>query len=174
MPDCTRCGAKTIRTSDDYLCFSRVLGYALAPRVEIDECSGCGLASVSSEAEKEVYRWLSIHEQIAIDSLSGDQLLSAGQAAEMLGVTKQAFSKNPKVKKGHIYFTSVGNKKIYFKSSVELFKDSGDGRFQITKWQSSLPSEQTTTNVNGSECWQSHQATHVSDYTWSSSSKGSQ
>lgn len=170
MADCTRCGEKTIRTSDDYLCFSRVLGYALAPRVEIDQCSNCGLKFLPLEAEKEVYRWLSIHEQIAIDSLSGDQLLSAGQAAEILGVTKQAFSKNPKVKKGHIYFTSVGNKKIYFKSSVDLFKDSGDGRFQITKWQSSLPSERTTANVSGSDRWHSHKAPHASDYTWSSSS----
>ena len=170
MPDCLRCGEKTIIISDDYLCFSKVLGYTLAPCVEIDECSGCGLKSLTSEAEKEVYRWLSIHEQIAIDNLSRDQLLNAGQAAEILGVTKQAFSKNPRVKNGHIYFTSIGNKKIYYKSSVELFKASGDGRYQITKWRSSLPSARITVNVSGSNPWHSCKENHVSDYSWSSSS----
>lgn len=147
-----------------------MLGYALAPRVEVDECSGCGLKSLNSEAERDVYRWLKTHEQMTIDSLSGGQLLSAGQAAEILGVTKQAFSKNPKVKNGHIYFTSIGNKKIYYKSSVELFKASGDGRYQITKWRSSLPSARVTADVGGSDPWHSYKENRTSGYSWSSSS----
>ena len=170
MTGCSRCGEKTIRKLENYLFFSRVLGHILAPSVEIDECVECGFKSLGSEAEREVCRWLKTHERMAIGSLSGDQLLSAGQAAEILGVTKQAFSKNPKVKKGHIYFTSVGNKKIYFRSSVELFKASGDGRFQITEWQSSLPSDRTAVRESGLDCWHSHEIRYESDSTWSTSS----
>lgn len=173
MAECVRCGEKTTRKAEDYPCFSKVLGYILAPRVEIDACLKCGHRSVSSEAEEELDSWLKIREQTAICSLSAEQLLSAGQAAEMLGVTKQAFSKSPKVKKGHIYFTTIGNKKVYFRSSVELFKETGDGRYQISEWHSSLVSKRTAKHESSTEKWHAEETVSASEYTWRSSYSGS-
>ena len=172
MVECVRCGKETTRKAEDYPCFSKVLGYILAPRVEIDVCLECGHRSLSPEAEQEVNSWLKIREQAAICSLSAEQLLSAGQAAEMLGVTKQAFSKSPKVKKGHIYFTTIGNKKVYFRSSVELFKETGDGRYQISKWYSSLGSKRTAMHESSTVKWHAEETIGASEYTWISSYSG--
>ena len=51
----------------------------------------------------------------------------------MLDITKQAFSKNPKIKNGFIFSVKVGSRKYYHSKSVEQFKLKGDGRFTLRK-----------------------------------------
>lgn len=172
--NCSLCNAETTRKTEDYLCESKIIGDVLVPLVEVEKCLSCGALKVSAEAEIEVSNYLNMLETNAIISLPVNNLISAGQAAGILGVTKQAFSKNPKIKKGFVYFTYVGTKKVYFRSSVELFKTSGDGRFPITQWNSSVPSDRISHSAANDDCWQqaSCQADNAdcSVYTWSTSS----
>ncbi len=172
--NCSLCNAETTRKIEDFFCESKIIGDVLVPSVEVEKCLGCGALKLSAEAENEVSHYLKMLETNAIISLPADNLISAGQAAGILGVTKQAFSKNPKIKKGFVYFTYVGTKRVYFRSSVELFKTSGDGRFPITQWKSSLPYDRISHHAANDDCWQqvSCQAdkTDCNVYTWSTSS----
>lgn len=172
--NCSLCNAETTRKTEDYLCQSKIIGDVLVPLIEVEKCLSCGALELSAEAKSEVSSYLRMLETDAITSLPADNLMSAGQAAGILGVSKQAFSKNPKIKKGFVYFTYVGTKKVYFRSSLELFKTTGDGRFPITQWKSSVPSERVLHHSAKSDCWQrvSCQADRVdcAVYTWSTSS----
>ena len=172
--NCSHCNAETTRKTEDFFCESKIIGDVLVPMVEVEKCLSCGALTLSAEAEREVSLYLKMLESDAIMSLPADNLISAGQAAGILGVTKQAFSKNPKIKKGFVYFTYVGTKKVYFRSSVELFRTSGDGRFPIAQWKSSVPSDRISHHAGNEDCWQQTSCQEdiidCNGYTWSTSS----
>lgn len=171
--NCSLCNAEIMNKKEDYLCNSKVIGKVLIPLIEFYECCGCHETTLSPEASHEVITRVEELERNAVASLPSDDLITAGQAADLLGVSKQAFSKNPKIKKGYVYFTQIGTKKTYFRRSIELFRKTGDGRFAITKWKSSYQEKRISQNDNAREGWQKVvcQADIVdySNYTWSSS-----
>jgi hypothetical protein len=70
----------------------------------------------------------------AIHQLPIGLFISAGAAADVLGVTKQAFSKNSRIKRGFIYSCKAGDKKLFFRPSVEAFSKSNDGRIRIDNY----------------------------------------
>jgi hypothetical protein len=137
--NCSFCNAKTRNRKEDYFHKSKIIGEVLVPAIEFKECQGCGEVTLSPEAKNEVKIYVAEQELNAISTLPVNDLISAGQAANILGVTKQAFSKNSKFKKGFVYSIMIGAKKAYFRSSIDLFKRTGDGRFPITRWKSSVP-----------------------------------
>ena len=124
------------------------------PLVEVEQCPNCDELILSEETETAVSHYLKSRVKEAIASLPAEDLISAGQAAAILGVTKQAFSKNPKIKKGSVYFVSVGTKKFFFRSSVTLFQKVGDGRFPLTKWKSSMDSGRIASCDSADSRWQ--------------------
>jgi len=67
----------------------------------------------------------------AIASLSIGEFITSKEAAEILKVSKQAFSKNSKIKRGFIYSVKIGNRNLYHSRSVSLFGERGDGRFPL-------------------------------------------
>ena len=138
--NCPSCKTETISKALDYQCKNRIIGDVIVPQVEVEQCPNCGELILSEEAETAVSHYLKTREKEAIAGLPAEDLISAGQAAAILGVTKQAFSKNPKIKKGLVYFVYVGTKKFFFRTSVTVYKTVGDGRFPITKWKSSMDS----------------------------------
>ena len=152
--NCASCNTETISQVLDYQCNNNILGDVLVPRVEVEQCPNCGALILSEEAERAVSHYLKTRVKEAIVSLPAEDLISAGQAAAILGVTKQAFSKNPKIKKGVVFFVYVGTKKFFFRSSVTLFKTVGDGRFPIKKWKSSMDSGRIASSYTVNSRWQ--------------------
>lgn len=135
--NCSVCDSKTRLIFAEYPSDSSMLGQILVPGTELVECFGCGSRSLSSASANEISSYIGKLEECAITSLPASDFITAGQAAAILGVSKQAFSKNPKIKKGLVYYLTIGAKRYYLKSSVELFKAKGDGRFRLTQWRSS-------------------------------------
>jgi len=171
--NCLSCDTETIHKIVDYICNNRTLGDVVVPQVGVEQCPKCGQLILSGEAERAVSDYLKNRQREAIASLPADDLISAGQAAEILGVTKQAFSKNPKIKKGYVYFTYIGTKKFFFRSSLELYKTGGDGRFPIAKWQSSVHAARIESCATADSKWQptsstNGAATHGA-YMWNTS-----
>ncbi len=152
--NCPFCDTEAICKTADYLCYNKTLGDIIVPCVEVEECPHCGKVMLSTEAESTVSDYLEVREREAIESLPADDLVSAGKAAEILGVTKQAFSKNPKIKKGFVYYTLVGTKRVFFRSSVKLYKTEGDGRFSINEWKSSVDSGRIAICDTADSGWQ--------------------
>lgn len=152
--NCSLCNAKTRQKREDYFHISKIIGAVLVPAIKFSECLGCGEVTLSPEANDEVSIYVAEQELSAITTLPANDLISAGQAANILQVTKQAFSKNSKCKKGFVYSIMIGAKKAYFRSSIELFKKTGDGRFPITRWKSSVPDNSIFIYSTADRNWQ--------------------
>ena len=70
-------------------------------------------------------------EQEAIDNLPFSEFIALNEAAEILGYTKQAFSKNPRIRRGMILSGTKGGRKYYVRKSVELFKVKKSGKYRL-------------------------------------------
>jgi hypothetical protein len=64
----------------------------------------------------------------------GDFVLST-EAAKILNISRQAFHKHNRIRRGFIYSIHFCGKKVYHKKSVLLFKEKGDGRFPLSKYE---------------------------------------
>jgi hypothetical protein len=109
----------------------KTLGEVFAPGVEYEECQSCGERLLSFEASKYLSEYIKEQEQIALRSLPASDLITAVEAAAILGFSKQNFSKTPKIRRGFIYSVVIGGRKFYSRKSTELYKSTADGRFQL-------------------------------------------
>jgi predicted transcriptional regulator len=128
---CDLCNVDMFRLVGSYPFESKVLGDVSVPGLEYFQCQGCGDVLFSSVMAQKAYEYLELVEREAIGSLPVKEFISQTEAADVLGITKQAFSKNPRIKRGFIYFTKVGEKKLFYKKSVEEFSRTGDGRIKL-------------------------------------------
>ena len=64
---------------------------------------------------------------------SFDSFVTAREAADFLGISRQALHKHRRIRRGFIYQTKFGGKPVYLRQSVLLFKLTGDGRFPLLK-----------------------------------------
>ncbi len=115
---------------------SKALGSVVSvPDVEQHKCSKCGNTVISLDEADKVADFIKNREQHVINNLPVSDFISLNQAAVLLGISKQAFSKHPRVKRGFIYSITIDNKKFFYKRSVEAFRDSKDGRVSLS-WPS--------------------------------------
>lgn len=123
----------TITTVREPLPFkSKALGAVVIPAIEQHKCSQCGNTVISLDEADKVTTFVRNKEQEAINNLPACDFVSLNQAAELLGITKQAFSKHPRIKRGYIYSITIDDKKFYYKRSVEAFKATKDGRVSLS------------------------------------------
>ncbi len=112
---------------------SKALGTVFSvPDIEQHKCSKCGNTVISLNEADKVTIFVRNKEQEAINNLPACDFISLNQAAELLGITKQAFSKHPRIKRGFIYSITIDDKKFFYKRSVEAFKATKDGRVSLS------------------------------------------
>ena len=87
-------------------------------------------AETAERIDSEIDR---LHKEFLNSQLMAN-FISISEAIEILGITKQAFSKNKKINRGFIYFIEKDDKKLFLKESVELYKETKDGRFSIKEF----------------------------------------
>ena len=112
---------------------SRSLGEISVPNIKFYECENCGDKLLSLKESEKATEYIANKEKELIDMLPISEFKSLNEAAKILGITKQAFSKHSKIKRGIIYSAKIGNRKYYHRKSVELFKKNGNGKFLLTK-----------------------------------------
>jgi hypothetical protein len=130
---CYACGNVYIEHKGTLELCNKTIGNYSIYLAKYYKCSGCGsimypkeTLNLISKKEKEIRDNL-------IRKLPVDEFIVATEAAELLGISKQAFHKNKRIKKGFIYSAILGGKRLYNKKSVQLFKDTNDGRFNLSK-----------------------------------------
>lgn len=128
---CALCNGDTTKQTGDHQFKSKVLGQILVPNITFERCSECGNKTFSPEESAALVSYVQKKERDAIEKLPVAGWISASEAADVLGISKQAFSKNPKIKRGFIYSVKIGDRKFYYKKSVQRFKDTNDGRLQL-------------------------------------------
>jgi len=129
---CALCHGKITRETGQYKFETEPLGEILVPDITFDECKNCGERTLSFEQSSKLFDYVKKIEAGKIKELPAGDLITANEAAAVLNVTKQAFSKNPKIKRGFIYSTQIGDRRYYSKKSTHRFKGTGDGRFLLT------------------------------------------
>lgn len=68
-----------------------------------------------------------------------------------LGVSRQAFHKNVRIKNGFIYNVQLKKSRYYLKKSVAQFKQTGDGRFKLNDTSSEYLVDMAKTIIDASE-----------------------
>ena len=133
---CEYCDGTVTRITGALPFKSKALGTVVSvPDIEQHKCSKCGNTVISLDEADKVADFIKNREQHVINNLPVSDFISLNQAADLLGISKQAFSKHPRVKRGFIYSITIDNKKFFYKRSVEAFRDTKDGRVSLS-WPS--------------------------------------
>ena len=128
---CPHCGGNYIKRHEDFRFADRVCGTLVLPNAALDKCDSCGdvlLHPGTGERMSELVTKTTVH---LLDRLPAGEFAMARQAAELLGVTVQAFNKNRRIQRGFIHQIDMDGHKWYHRPSVLLFKETGDGRFPL-------------------------------------------
>ena len=132
---CAECNGNLETITGDFKSRSKSLGKITVPEITYTKCKNCGDTLLDPDMAQKVFNFKKQRELELIARLPVGEFLAVNEAIEILGITKQAFSKNNKIKRDFIYNVEIGKKKLYHKKSIELFKSRGDGRFLLLKEQ---------------------------------------
>ncbi len=129
--NCIDCGSHLIDITGNIELDDNVIGPYVVESVHYKKCESCGEVILSSESWLKADNVLKEITDRLIGQLPAHEFVSATEAAQILEISKQAFSKNRRIKKGFIHQTIVNGRIGYHKKSVELFKKNKDGRFRL-------------------------------------------
>ena len=129
--NCALCNGNILKKNDILLFKSKTLGEVHIPNIDFEECESCGDILLSPESSKNVLSYIQQKEQDVINQMPIENFITATEAIDILGITKQAFSKNPRIKRGLIYAVTKGKSKLFLKKSVEFFKEKNNGKFLL-------------------------------------------
>ena len=129
---CGLCNNELILKKGDVEFDSRSIGRVLVPNLKFYECEICGDKLLSPKESDKAIEYIANKENQLIKKFPIGEFITANEAAEILEISKQAFSKNRKIKRGIIYSTKIGDRKYYLEQSVKLFKENKNGKFLLT------------------------------------------
>ena len=128
---CSNCGKRLVQKTGLYISENEYLGCISVDLQDSHECRDCEDVYLSwkdvgrlEQAENDVQERLLKRRPVS-------DFVTQKETAEMLGITKQAVSKNGRIKRGFIFHTEFDGRKMYLRDSVELYKKTGDGRFSL-------------------------------------------
>lgn len=128
---CYDCDAEYIELSGTLVLEDDSIGKYTIDAPKYFKCSKCGellfpeeTLAIIEQKEEEILNRMLGQQPIA-------NFISSKEAAEILGISRQAFHKHRKIKNGFIYSVRKNGTKFFHKKSVELFKQHGDGRFSL-------------------------------------------
>jgi hypothetical protein len=128
---CNLCGKDLIKKSGDHEFLSKIAGTLIIPNIEYLECPERHIRLLSPDAHKKIIDYVSAKEGELIAQQPVNKFVSANQAAAILKMSKQAFSKNSRIARGFILGTEIDKRMYYLKESVEEFMQSKDGRLNL-------------------------------------------
>ena len=132
---CALCNGRLIKKLGPIEFNSKTIGRILVPNLKFLECNNCGDKIFTPKESDKAIDFIAEKERDAITALPIRDFITANEAAKILGITKQAFSKHPKIKRGLIYFVKIGNRKYYNRKSIELFKEKSNGKYLLPKYE---------------------------------------
>jgi len=128
---CNQCGGSYIIKHGDLELTDDYVGPFTVEAVEYLECFGCGDLAYPPETLKKIEKARKNALEDTLQSLRLKDFVSGAEAAAMLGISRQALHKHRRIRRGFIFQTQFSDKTVYLRKSVELFKKTGDGRFQL-------------------------------------------
>lgn len=151
---CIECGG-TIKKVKGSLPFkSRIIGEVLVPNIHYEKCSNCNEITVLLDDSDQITGYVEKLEQGAISRLPIGDFITLDEAADILEISKQAFSKNPRIRRGLIMSYAMAGRKYYLKKSVLQFKEKKNGLFKLPMYVESYEYVESTKTVTTSDTGQ--------------------
>jgi hypothetical protein len=130
--NCYYCDSEILHVKEEFEIESPIIGQIMVPGVEFEVCTKCGDKLLLPGMGDYIAEYVREEEQIAIGQIPFDDFITAKEAIEILGFSKQALSKKaPEVKNGLIMSRMKDGRRYFVKKSVELYKGLHDGRYLI-------------------------------------------
>jgi hypothetical protein len=130
---CNECGSQCKPVTGRYVYHDKTVGEIVLPDAKYLKCIHCGDVMLTMQTAKK----LSDMRKQLINDFMNDQPISefitTREAAEFLGITRQALHKNRRIDRGFVYSKTIGDVKLFHKRSLDIFKETGDGRFPLAK-----------------------------------------
>lgn len=128
---CTECGGTFRKRSGTLEFTDRYAGRFAVGIVDYHKCDDCGELLFSPDVARKVEEARGDKLRLALLNRPLGAFVSGTEAAELLGITRQAFHKHRRIRRGFIFQVAHGGKMFYLRESVARFKQSGDGRFPL-------------------------------------------
>jgi len=105
------------------------------------ECPACGDVALRGDAAQKSAE----ARRRKLESLIADYPMKSfvleTEAAELLGVSKQAVNQNRRIQRGFVYCLRRAGRNFYLKESLLQFKETGDGRFPLFEEEGATEAE---------------------------------
>src|SRR5450759_3247007 len=95
---CPHCGGNYIERHEDFRFDDRVCGTLVLPKAAFDKCDSCGDVLLHPGTGDRMHEVVEKTTLRLLDSLPAGDFIMAKQAAELLGISVQAFSKNRRIR----------------------------------------------------------------------------
>ncbi len=130
---CLRCGGEYQMRRGTLVLRDKFIGDYEVHAVEYFKCEQCGrllfpeqTARKIEQRKEEVKKQLISHRPIR-------EFITASEAADILGISRQALHKHRRIRRGFIYSIELGGRILYNLKSVLKFRECGDGRFPLIR-----------------------------------------
>ena len=160
---CNECGGEFLEKFGSLKLHDNRIGNYQVNDIQYYKCNECDevlfpatTLRIIEEKESEVLSKL-------IGKLPIDEFIGATEAAEILGISRQAIHKHKRIRRGFIYSKIFEGRRVYDKKSLEMFKRYGDGRYPlkdsreepqvkfVVVTQTVLPTESTFQEFSGEQ-----------------------
>jgi len=135
---CYQCGGRYIAKHESLEFTDNYIGPFTVETAEYFECDKCSDYLFSPETSKRIEKARRLALEKKLQSLPITDFVTAAEAATILGISRQALHKHRRIRRGFIFQTQLSDKTVYLRKSVDLFKETGDGRFQLVEPESEI------------------------------------
>jgi len=101
------------------------------PHVRELVCLTCGNRYINFDQAKVIEQCVNRAEVAAVALIPEREFVLRAEALKILGMTVLEFRQNQRIRNGFVVWRSPGRQRRYLRKSLERFRDTGDGRFNI-------------------------------------------
>lgn len=130
---CYACGNNYVEYTGTLELPSKILGDFTVENVVYFKCSHCEDIMLPDAAWRVADQEERRRIENFLSNLPLNKFIGASKAASILKMSRQALHKHRRIRRGFIYSVVHEGKILYHNDSVKLFKETGDGRFQLKK-----------------------------------------
>ena len=117
---------------DSIILEDKFLGKITTKETKVLMCSNCNEFVITKEIARLIENKTDKQRNILIKALPFSKFISTKKASEILSMSRQAIHKNSHFKR-IVYNSKIDNQLFFVKKSVEKYKNTGDGRFNLSQ-----------------------------------------
>lgn len=128
---CPHCSGHYVERHEDLRFEDTVCGSLVLAKAAFDKCDSCGDVLLHPGTGDRVHDAIVETTARLLNRLPVGDFVMARQAAALLGISVQAFSKHRRIQRGFVHQIDLDGHTCYNRASLLLFKRTGDGRFPL-------------------------------------------